>query len=173
MNARSCILSFELIDMTVRKLNPVKVLIAVLALGAVSGCTRLATATVGEAADLPVVSASANTQTPVISTQLAEQSTDISDFVDPQSLAKMSENEKAEAASAQFYALQFGRPGAPRRWSGDKGATGKITVGPFVRVNELDCREFVHQVTIERVERTLSGTSCRENDGAWSVVASS
>lgn len=169
----SFFLRLELIDMRLTDKKPLKILVALLALSAVSGCTRLATATVGEAADLPVANAAANAQTPVIATRAAQQSTDISDFVDPQSLAKMSENEKAEAASAQFYALQFGRPGAPRRWSGDKGATGKITVGPFVRVNELDCREFVHQVTIEQVERTLSGTSCRESDGSWSVVASS
>ncbi len=157
--------------MYVTDMKFLKLLIAVLTLAALAGCTRLATATVGEAADVPVTETV--TQLPEVSNQIARQSTDVSDFIDRQSLAKLSENEKAEAASAQFYALQFGRPGAPRRWSGDKGATGKVTVGPFVRVNDLDCREFVHQVTIDQVERALSGTSCREIDGSWSVVSTS
>jgi len=85
----------------------------------------------------------------------------------------MSDKDRLEAASAQFFALQFGRPGAPRRWSGDSGATGKITVGPFVRVNNLDCREFVHEVTIDQTSFEKRGTACREIDGSWRVVAAS
>ncbi|HHG89044.1 MAG TPA: hypothetical protein ENJ90_01015 [Devosia sp.] len=109
---------------------------------------------------------------PGAATQAARQSTDASQFINPLAFAKLSENERSEAASAQFYALQFGRPGAPRRWSGDNGATGKITVGPFVRVNSRDCREFVHEVTVAEEELSQSGTSCREIDGTWVVVAS-
>ncbi len=155
-----------------RIFRSVVVLSALLAVGACSRTTgfsanqNLATAT------LPAATAPGQTLVPGVTTQAARQSTDAAQFIDVQAFALLSENERSEAASAQFYALQFGRPGAPRRWSGDNGATGKITVGPFVRVNSLDCREFVHEVTVGEEELSQSGTSCREADGSWKVVAS-
>ena len=78
--------------------------------------------------------------------------------------------EKTEAASAQFYALQFGRPGAPRLWQGDKGNSGKISVGPYVRVNERDCREFTHDVTTRAGDFSKTGMACRLEGGTWETV---
>ncbi len=139
-----------------------------------AGCSR----TVGTASgpifapSIATTASSPDTPVPGEITQTAIQSTDASQFINAQAFAQLSENEKREAASAQFYALQFGRPGAPRNWSGDKGARGRITVGPFVRVNSRDCREFTHEVIIDQLELSKSGTSCRGTDGTWSVVAS-
>lgn len=99
-------------------------------------------------------------------------SSTILQFLDPAAVDRMSEREKTEAASAQYYALQFGRPGAPRVWSGDAGATGEVTVGPFVKVNLLDCRDFTHLVKIGNAEYPRNGTACREEGGDWAVVAS-
>ncbi len=100
----------------------------------------------------------------------ALKATDIGQFVDAKALAAMSEQERNEAASAQFYALQFGRPGAPRLWQGDKGDSGKISVGPYVRVNERDCRAFTHDVATKAGDFSKSGMACRLEGGTWEVT---
>ena len=94
---------------------------------------------------------------------------DVTAFVDPTAIAKLSAKDKAEASSAQFNALTFGRPGAPRAWAGDSGATGNVLVGPYVRVNNIDCRDFTHTVTIAACPTRKKGTACREADGTWTV----
>ncbi|HWA42630.1 MAG TPA: hypothetical protein VHA10_05425 [Hypericibacter adhaerens] len=97
--------------------------------------------------------------------------TDASAFVDPAAYAQLSQKSKSEVASAQFNALQFGRVGAPRLWQGDGGQSGSITVGPYVRVNLIDCRDFTNTVTIKGQSFIKKGTACREADGSWSVSA--
>lgn len=103
-------------------------------------------------------------------TEQALQATDIAQFVDASALASLSDKERIEAASAQFYALQFGRPGAPRLWQGDKGNSGKISVGPYVRVNQRDCREFTHDVTTDTGQHQRTGLACRLEGGTWEAV---
>ena len=101
----------------------------------------------------------------------AQSMTDVTAFIDPAAVKLLSAKERTEAASAQFNALQFGRPGAPRSWQGDRGATGQVTVGPFVRVNNIDCRDFTHTVSAGGQSFAKKGTACRELDGRWSVAA--
>jgi surface antigen len=101
----------------------------------------------------------------------AASMTDVSAFVDPGALGLMSEKSKIEASSAQFNALQFGRVGAPRNWNGGGGQTGAVTVGPYVRVNLIDCRDFTHTVTVSGQNYVKKGTACREADGSWTVTA--
>ena len=152
----------------VNNLQIFKIFVILAATGALFGCARTLPFTQSQSgATLPQIT---QPLLPAAITKAARQSTSITGFIDKQALAKMSKKDKIEAASAQFYALQFGRPGAPRRWSGDTGAIGIITVGPFVRVNDLDCREFVHKVTINQTTYEKKGTSCREIDGSWGVV---
>lgn len=110
------------------------------------------------------------TQNPAQATAAALSATDVLAFIDPAAGKLLSDKEKSEAASAQFYALQFGRPGAPRYWTGDSGASGTVTVGPYVRVNNLDCRDFTHTVTVKGSDYLRKGTACREMDGQWGVV---
>ena len=100
----------------------------------------------------------------------AQAMTDLTAFIDPAAVGLLSAKEKSEASSAQFNALQFGRPGAPRSWSGDRGAAGQVTVGPYVRVNNIDCRDFTHTVTVSGQSYVRKGTACRELDGRWSVA---
>jgi surface antigen len=141
---------------------------ALTAAALLTGCARLDSlgpSAFASTADTPETTASA---TP---TEQFASST-ILLFLDPTAAEKMSDKEKAEAASAQYYALQFGRPGAPRQWQGDVSASGEVTVGPFVRVNELDCRDFSHLVKIGETSYPRSGTACREAGGEWVVVAS-
>ena len=95
---------------------------------------------------------------------------DVSAFVDTSVLGQLSAKDKSEAASAQFNALTFGRPGAPRTWIGDKGTSGSVTVGPYVTVNNTNCRDFTHTVTIGGTSVAKKGTACREADGTWSVA---
>jgi surface antigen len=111
--------------------------------------------------------------TPAQTTQVALAATSIANgFVDPAALSQMTPKDSAEANSAQFYALQFGRPGAPRQWSGDQGSTGAVAVGPYVKVNNLDCRDFTHTVKIGGKDYVKKGTACRENGTNWTVVPS-
>jgi len=138
-----------------------------LAACASTGPTQVAQAPVAMA-PAPVISAptmpsvAQTTQTAMLTTSIANG------FVDPAALAMMSAKDSAEANSAQFYALQFGRPGAPRQWAGDKG-TGTVGVGPYVRVNNLDCRDFTHTVKVGGQEFVKKGTACREQNGNWAV----
>ena len=107
---------------------------------------------------------------PAQTTQQALATTSVSNgFVDAAALTRMSAADSAAANTAQFYALQFGRPGAPRAWTGEKGTTGSVAVGPYVRVNNLDCRDFTHTVKIGGQDFVKKGTACREQNGNWTV----
>lgn len=97
--------------------------------------------------------------------------TDVTSYLDSAVVGRLSAKEQSEAASAQFNALTFGRPGAPRAWSGDRGASGQVVVGPYVRVNNIDCRDFTHTVTVGGTPFAKKGTACREADGTWRVAA--
>jgi surface antigen len=113
----------------------------------------------------PLVASTAQT------TQIALATTSVSNgFVDASALSRMTAKDSAEANSAQFYALQFGRPGAPRQWTGEKGTTGSVAVGPYVRVNNLDCRDFTHTVKVGGQDFVKKGTACREPNNNWNVV---
>ncbi|HTJ58207.1 MAG TPA: hypothetical protein VL418_11650 [Devosiaceae bacterium] len=94
---------------------------------------------------------------------------DISSFVDPAGFRSLSENAKTQASSAQYFALQFGRVGAARTWTGDSNVTGQISVGPYVKVNNRDCRDFTNIVNVGAKSYTKRGTACRGDDGRWAV----
>lgn len=132
----------------------------------VSGCSRLGGDTTARqfGSNGGVVPSTATAQ--------AASATDLRSFVSASTLSQLSDKEKAEATSAQYYALQFGRPGAPRSWEGDTGASGKVSVGPYVRVNNLNCRDFKHVVTVSDTSYSSDGTACREADGSWNAVDS-
>lgn len=141
---------------------------------ALAGCTSTGPTQVAQAPVVvtqpapivqPMVPSTAQTvQTARLTTSIANG------FVDSSALGLMTAKDSNEANSAQFYALQFGRPGAPRQWAGDKGTTGSVAVGPYVRVNNLDCRDFTHSVKINGTDYTKKGTACREQNGNWNVV---
>ncbi|HVW93843.1 MAG TPA: hypothetical protein VHB74_14710 [Devosia sp.] len=97
------------------------------------------------------------------------QNLSISSFVDPAGLSLMGPGAQSQAASAQYYALQFGRVGAARTWTGENNVTGSISVGPYVKVNNRDCRDFTNIVNAGSKSYTKRGTACREADGTWTV----
>jgi len=153
-----------------QKLTRVLPLLGLLAL---AGCSTtgpvsqpVATAATPAPLSAPVLSG----PSPAQQVAAAQTATMVDAYVDPAVLPMMSPKERADASSAQFYALQFGRPGAPRNWSG-AGSSGSITVGPYVRVNNLDCRDFTNTVTVAGKPYVRKGTACREVSGTWSVVS--
>jgi len=136
-----------------------------------AACTTSGPTTIAQAPVIAPVIAAPTLPSPAQTTQVALSQTSVANgFVDPSALALMTAKDSAEANSAQFYALQFGRPGAPRQWAGDKGSTGTVAVGPYVRVNNLDCRDFTHTVKIGGADYVKKGTACREQTGNWTVV---
>ncbi len=116
--------------------------------------------------------ATVTTPAPAQQVASAQALTDVTSFLDPGAAQLLSEKERSEAAAAQFNALQFGRTGAPRAWSGDRGASGQVVVGPPVNVNSLYCRDFTHSVNAGGQAYTKKGMACRELDGRWNVVPS-
>lgn len=114
---------------------------------------------------LPETPAPTQTQEPI---QQARLEAGNLDYIDASASSQLTAAQRSAATDAQFYALQFGRPGAPRNWSSG-GASGQVSVGPYVRVNNRDCREFSHRVTIDGQAYSRSGTACRSTDGAWGV----
>ena len=145
-------------------------LLAVLAL---AGCSSTRTADLGPVLPgpgSPATTTTTITAAPAQQVAAAQSLTDVNAFVDPAALGLMSPKERAEAASAQYNALQFSRAGAPRAWAGDRGASGQVTVGPPVPVNSLYCRNFTHAVTVGGQTYSRQGMACREADGRWAVV---
>lgn len=147
-------------------LTRVASLLSALALTACATAPQLAPTSLATA-PAPTVALAAPVQSATPAATLAN----LGSYVDAAALSKLSAKSKAEASAAQFNALQFGRVGAPRNWVGDNGASGQVTVGPFLRVNLIDCRDFSHTVTINGTSFVHKGTACREADGSWTVSA--
>ena len=153
-------------------MTPITRVLLVLPALALAGCATspISTTTIGSGDPL-MNQTQVGTVTPPPAQQVATaaSATDIAAYIDANAFGQLSNKSKNEAAAAQFNALQFGRVGAPRAWVGDNGASGQVTVGPYVRVNLIDCRDFTHTVVINTVGYTKKGTACREADGSWSV----
>lgn len=106
-------------------------------------------------------------------TQVAMAMTDVSGFIDPAAMRLLGAAARTQAAGAQFNALEYGRPGAPRDWQGGDASSGRVTVGPDLAVNNLRCRNFTHTVTISGKAYTRTGQACREPAAGWMVTNSS
>lgn len=69
---------------------------------ALSGCTRFGANQLNLGIGLP-------SRSPAQSTAAAISATDVLAFINPAATSQLTSKERSEAASAQFYALQFGR----------------------------------------------------------------
>ncbi len=149
------------------RILPVVVLVALA--GCTSSAPRVAT---GPIVTQPLVTQPA-TLPPREQTQMAMAMTDVSAFVDPAAMRLIGEGAKTQATAAQFNALEYGRPGAPRDWQGGDGtSSGRVTVGPDLNVNNLRCRNFTHTVTISGKAYVRTGQACREPAAGWMVTTS-
>lgn len=135
-----------------------------------AACARFETSNLSTSTYTP--SAPATTAPAVSNTKPSDsfEKQEILDFLPNEIVASLSPKDRSEAASAQFFALQYGRVGAFREWAGDSAVKGEISVGPYIKVNKLDCREFTHTIVQSSQRYTKSGTSCREANGQWRVV---
>ena len=100
--------------------------------------------------------------TPIVVADNAQTAGDVSACIDAGAYAKLSATERADAAVAQFNALKFSRPGAPRIWGKSGGTSGSVTVGPPVKVNNTNCRNYTHVVTIAGAAFSKQGTACQD-----------
>ncbi len=142
--------------------NYYQVALCVCTLIFLSACSRTAQIPPSNIATLPVQQTLQNA-----SPLSNDRAVEIIKFVDSASYSQLSETDKTKAATAQFNALQFGRPGAPRKWVGSNGNKGEIIVGPFIRLDGQDCRTFEHSVSTSLATNKFSSTACRTNVGEW------
>lgn len=152
-------------------------LVASLALAGCAGSSLLGTrgnvpvSILGQgASSTPPANTGSNSTVATVKPSTRFSTATILNFLNPGVADKLGEPEKVKAAEAQFFALQFGRPGVPRRWVSENEAKGAVTVGPFVTINDLNCRDFSHEVTISGQIYASKGTACREADAQWQVV---
>ena len=158
------------------KMKTIQTILAVGSALALAGCSSMGTVPVTgpivtqmTPAPLPVaLTPTGPTPSQATATGVQVTSTSLSDYVDPAVLPLLNSADSSKASEAVYYALQFGRAGAPWTWSGSNGTSGRITVGPF-SVNNRDCRTFTHTVTVSGREYARSGSSCKEPGGTWTV----
>lgn len=148
----------------------------IVAVFALAGCTSAAPTrqfATAPAVMQPTIVEQPTTLPPREQTQIAMAMTDVSAFIAPEAMRLLGSGARGQAAGAQFNALEYGRPGAPRDWQGgDSASSGRVTVGPDLAVNNLRCRNFTHTVTISGTVYTRTGQACREPTAGWIVTTS-
>jgi len=83
----------------------------------------------------------------------------------------MDEADKQRAAAAEYYALEEEQVGGSRTWRNpESGHRGKVVVNREFRRNGRLCREYEHTIIIEGEPDTLTGVSCRGDDGKWRSI---
>lgn len=84
----------------------------------------------------------------------------------------MDEQDRRLAREAEFYALEDGPSGQPRRWRNpDNGRYGDVVPSRPYQRSGRDCRDYTHTVYIDGRRETMRGTACRNSDGTWRNVA--
>lgn len=83
----------------------------------------------------------------------------------------LDDRERQRAKEAEFQALEYGRPGTPVDWRGDRvGYRGEVVPGPRYRVNAYDCRDYTHRIWSGGEPQVARGTACRQSDGTWRSI---
>lgn len=84
----------------------------------------------------------------------------------------LDDRERERAEQAEFQALEYGRPGSPVDWRGNReGYRGEVVPGPRYRVNAYDCRDYTHRIWIGGEPQVARGTACRQEDGTWRPIS--
>jgi len=77
------------------------------------------------------------------------------------------------AWQAQQIAFAQPRGGVPIAWHNpDTGHFGQVVAGPGYSINNRQCRDYIHTVTVDGTKRSEMGVACRQNDGAWQIIPS-
>jgi len=84
----------------------------------------------------------------------------------------LDERDRRRAYMAEMEALEYGGPGAPVSWRGERGAYGTIVAGPpYAQGNFERCREYTHTIHIQGRPQSARGVACRNPDGTWSPIS--
>ena len=84
----------------------------------------------------------------------------------------LDEEDRRRAYGAEIQALEYGGPGAPVSWRGERGAYGTIVAGPpYARGQYARCREYTHTIYIQGRPQTARGVACRNPDGSWNPIS--
>ncbi|MET4632376.1 hypothetical protein [Kaistia defluvii] len=84
----------------------------------------------------------------------------------------LDDRERQRAEQAEFQALEYGRPGSPVEWRGDReGFRGEVVPGPRYRVNAYDCRDYTHRIWAGGEPQAARGTACRQAEGSWRPIS--
>ena len=80
--------------------------------------------------------------------------------------------DRRRAYMAEMQALEYGSPGAPVGWRGERGAYGTIVAGPpYPQGGYERCREYTHTIYIQGRPQTARGIACRNPDGSWNPIS--
>ncbi len=74
------------------------------------------------------------------------------------------------AIAAEYEALEHGATGVPVRWTGRANSRGEVVAGPPYQVNDRQCRQYTHTVTIGDKVESARAAACRVADGGWQVL---
>ena len=84
----------------------------------------------------------------------------------------LDEQDRRRAYAAETHALEYGGPGTPHSWRGERGAYGTIVAGPpYPRGQYARCREYTHTIYIQGRPQTARGVACRNPDGSWNPIS--
>lgn len=84
----------------------------------------------------------------------------------------LDEEDRRRAYAAEMQALEYGGPGTPVSWQGQRGARGTIVPGPYhARGQYQRCREYSHTVYIQGRPEVARGVACRNPDGSWNPIS--
>ncbi len=75
------------------------------------------------------------------------------------------------ALTTEYNALERGLAGASVKWKQSDTVFGSVTPQQLFRVGAMDCRRYVHNISISGEVRTASATACREDDGVWRPIS--
>ena len=84
----------------------------------------------------------------------------------------LDEEDRRRAYAAEMQALEYGGPGTPVSWQGQRGARGTIVPGPYhARGQYQRCRDYSHTIYIQGRPEVARGVACRNPDGTWSPIS--
>ncbi|HWK88188.1 MAG TPA: glycine zipper domain-containing protein [Xanthobacteraceae bacterium] len=84
----------------------------------------------------------------------------------------LDEEDRRRAYEAEMNALEYGGPGNPVSWRGERDAYGTIVVGPtYPQSNYSRCRQYTHTIYIHGRPEAARGVACRNPDGTWTRIS--
>lgn len=85
----------------------------------------------------------------------------------------LDEMDRLAAGQAELVALQSVPAGSQHHWqSNHSSASGTVVPGETYQINQSECRDYTHTVTIDGSPRPWRGTACRQPNGSWRAVNS-